>query len=272
MTTKPKRATKAAVPTPTAALTPKREPTERELATGREAGERLRARRKRVQVVGDPANPEQAGAPHNDESLFADALLDTFGTTSSDFISPLVRQLFEAMHRKGGNIIAELNAGLAIVAGVQPENETEAMLAVQMAATHNAAMTMLAAAQQQGTQVSIEVAGNFAVKLLRTYTAQIEALAKLRRKGEQTVRVEHVHVHSGGQAIVGHVNHSPGGGGGEPGNSNQPHTADNPRALAFAPGAPLLCPDAVGEPVPVASGEREVSVPNARRRGRKRSS
>ena len=34
-----------------------------------------------------------------------------------------------------------------------------------------------------------------AIKLLRTYTAQLEALAKLRRGGEQTVRVEHVHVH-----------------------------------------------------------------------------
>jgi hypothetical protein len=33
----------------------------------------------------------------------------------------------------------------------------------------------------------------------------VEALAKLRRGGEQTVRVEHVHVHEGGQAIVGNV-------------------------------------------------------------------
>ena len=34
---------------------------------------------------------------------------------------------------------------------------------------------------------------------------KIEVLAKLRRGGEQTVRVEHVHVHSGGQAVAGHV-------------------------------------------------------------------
>ena len=54
--------------------------------------------------------------------------------------------------------------------------------------------------------------GNVASKLLRTYTAQVEALAKLRRKGEQKVRVEHVHVHPGGQAIVGAVNHTPGPG------------------------------------------------------------
>jgi hypothetical protein len=34
---------------------------------------------------------------------------------------------------------------------------------------------------------------------------KIEVLAKLRRGGEQTVRVEHVHLHSGGQAVAGHV-------------------------------------------------------------------
>jgi hypothetical protein len=48
------------------------------------------------------------------------------------------------------------------------------------------------------------------MKLLRTYTAKVEVLAKLRRGGEQTVRVEHVDVHPGGQAIVGNV--TPGGG------------------------------------------------------------
>jgi len=46
--------------------------------------------------------------------------------------------------------------------------------------------------------------------LLRTYTAQVEALARLRRGGEQRVIVQHVNVNEGGQAIVGAVNH-PGG-------------------------------------------------------------
>jgi hypothetical protein len=51
----------------------------------------------------------------------------------------------------------------------------------------------------------LEASSNFAVKLLRTYTAQVDSLVKLRRGGEQTVRVEHVHVYPGGQAIVGSV-------------------------------------------------------------------
>ena len=42
-------------------------------------------------------------------------------------------------------------------------------------------------------------------KLARTFTAQVEALKRYRSRGEQTVRVEHVHVNEGGQAIIGDV-------------------------------------------------------------------
>jgi hypothetical protein len=42
-------------------------------------------------------------------------------------------------------------------------------------------------------------------KLNRIYAVQVAALDKHRRKGQQTVTVEHVHVHEGGQAIVGTV-------------------------------------------------------------------
>jgi hypothetical protein len=40
---------------------------------------------------------------------------------------------------------------------------------------------------------------------------QVEALQRYRGKGQQKVTVEHVHVRSGGQAIVGTIH--PGGGG-----------------------------------------------------------
>jgi hypothetical protein len=42
-------------------------------------------------------------------------------------------------------------------------------------------------------------------KLSRTYAVLLEALNRHRGKGQQKVTVEHVHVHSGGQAIVGTV-------------------------------------------------------------------
>src|SRR6185295_15095909 len=49
-------------------------------------------------------------------------------------------------------------------------------------------------------------------KLARTFTAQMEALKRYRTGGQQKVTVEHVHVHEGGQAIVGHVEQRTGGG------------------------------------------------------------
>jgi hypothetical protein len=42
-------------------------------------------------------------------------------------------------------------------------------------------------------------------KLARTFAAQVEALKKYRSAGEQTIRVQHVTVNDGGQAIVGNV-------------------------------------------------------------------
>ena len=46
-------------------------------------------------------------------------------------------------------------------------------------------------------------------KLSRTYATLLEALNRHRGKGQQKVTVEHVHVHSGGHAVVGVVE-SPG--------------------------------------------------------------
>ena len=89
----------------------------------------------------------------------------------------------------------------------------EALLATQMVYTHNLAISYLQRAAVKGqSSPAIELFTNFANRLLRTYTAQVLALKTYRSKGEQKVEVKHVHVHRGGQAIVGAVNHSTGGG------------------------------------------------------------
>ena len=99
----------------------------------------------------------------------------------------------------------DVNAALAAVDGTRPENEMAAMLAGQMAVTHALAMDMLSRTKRAGFIDGMHAYGALATKLLRTYTMQTEALAKLKRGGEQTVRVEHVHAYPGGQAVVGAV-------------------------------------------------------------------
>src|SRR5262245_19852743 len=136
-----------------------------------------------------------------------------------------------------------------------------------MAVRHAVALELMGRARRVGEIQQFDSAGNMAVKLLRTYVMQAEALAKLRRGGEQTVRVEHVHVYPGGQAVVGNVTTQSGGGGGQE-NGGQAHATTDPRAIAFAPGSPVWSADAERELVPVAGGERQEKVPNARRRKR----
>ncbi len=55
-----------------------------------------------------------------------------------------------------------------------------------------------------------------AAKVSRTWTALLEALNRYRGKGQQKVTVEHVHVHNGGQAVVGTVETTGGGTNGKP--------------------------------------------------------
>ncbi len=93
-------------------------------------------------------------------------------------------------------------------------------------------------------------------KLSRTYTMLLDALNRHRGKGQQKVTVEHVHVHQGGQAIVGAVE---AGGGVSHGNQRQPHA----KAISHAPVAPLWRQDEEREPVPLA-GHAERPLPDAR--------
>ena len=85
------------------------------------------------------------------------------------------------------------------------------MLAAQMVALHSAGMECLrrAAIQDQPSHAR-EANLALAAKLIRTYGLTLETLNKHRGKGQQTVRVEHVTVKAGGQAIVGNVKHSGG--------------------------------------------------------------
>ena len=105
---------------------------------------------------------------------------------------------FAAHHREVTS--TEINGALAVIDGMKPENDVEAMFLSQMVATNETAMRCLAMISKCDMITQMEIFGKLATKMLRTFTAQTEALAKLRRKGEQTVKV--VHVYPGRQAVV----------------------------------------------------------------------
>jgi hypothetical protein len=118
--------------------------------------------------------------------------------------------------------------------GSEPANEVEAMLLIQMATTHALTMKLARRLASVDTIQQTDSASVTLARLQRTFTTQVETLANLRRGGRQKMTVEHVHVHSGGQAIVGNVN--TGGGGEQIGNERQPHAAIDARTLALGAG------------------------------------
>ena len=147
--------------------------------------------------------------------------------------------------------------------GISPRDELEGMMAAQLIAAHNAAMecyrrAMIGEQTFEGRRENLAQAN----KLSRTYAALVEALNRHRGKGQQKVTVEHVHVHAGGQAVVGMVATPPGhpGGGDHSNIQEQPHA----KQIAHAPQPEMRRADAEREAVPVAS-DAERPRPAARR-------
>lgn len=54
----------------------------------------------------------------------------------------------------------------------------------------------------------INIYGNYGIKLLKLQLEMMQALDRLQRGNRQTVEVRHVHIHAGGQGVVGIVNAS----------------------------------------------------------------
>jgi hypothetical protein len=141
---------------------------------------------------------------HADEAAVGVSLLmEAIGTADPDFFRGLIKQFVDVADQNE----QELNFMLSVVKGIMPRDEVEAMLAAQMAATHKATMTLACRLNHAENIPQLDSAERAFNKLARTFTAQVEALKRYRSSGEQTVRVEHVTVNEGGQAIVGNVTH-----------------------------------------------------------------
>ena len=174
-----------------------------------------RAKRKPVKfktVESDSDNPAIALQDPDDPLRFV-KFSEALGTPDSELQSYLLDQAIQTFKgtvstngADNDKIAPSANNALAILNGIQPQDELEGMLAIQMISVHNMAMdtmqrAMLGGQTFEGRKVNV----NQATKMLRTFMAQMEALKKYRTGGQQKMIVEHVHVNEGGQAIVGTV-------------------------------------------------------------------
>ena len=93
----------------------------------------------------------------------------------------------------------------AILRGMGPRDQIEAMLAVQMLAVHNQAVEAMTAVQRVENPEIRKQYTSRAAKMLRIFMMQIEALKKYRGGTQQQMIIKRINVTEGGQAIVGQI-------------------------------------------------------------------
>jgi hypothetical protein len=162
----------------------------------------VRVRLKRIN-----ANEAQPYPPDGQHKEWWQRLKSAFGTASSAFVNASLIQLVSAARLPEGGISeTAVNAALAFIESAKPREEVECALVIQMACTHTATMAVLARlGGGHGGDRHVAMMATAAARLARAYATQVEALRRLRNGGSQFVRVEHVHINEGGQAIIGNV-------------------------------------------------------------------
>lgn len=147
----------------------------------------------------------------------------------------------------------------AFVAAMKPQSEIETALALQMCAAHEMTMKLSGHASRTNDRNALNDYNRMMNQTMRTFTAQVEALSKLRTGGKQQVEVRYVYVDARTQTVVNGRGQE---GDGLP-NSTQPH-APGTTGLPFAPGLPMWGADPRGDALRVASDQGPEAMPDAR--------
>jgi hypothetical protein len=204
-------------------------PIEAKAIAAYKAAKETRGPRLKVAIEGNSA---ELTPDHPDAAIGTLAIMRAIGTADLDFCDGLTLQLVNASKGQGPSEKA-VNFMLAVIKGIEPRDEIEAMLAAQMATVHMASMTFARRLASVDSIQQQDSASNAFNKLTRTFAAQMSALKEYRSKGEQKMTVQHVHVAEGGQAIVGNVTSPTEGVGARKKSEDQPH------ALGYAPGVAM---------------------------------
>jgi hypothetical protein len=208
-----------------------------------------------------PAKQPVTVAP-NDPDRLAGKYKQLGGSQSDDWNKQIADDTIQTLWFKNSDEKTRKQQSTAAIRGlmgINPKDELEGMIAAQLVAAHAAAMecyrrAMIGEQTFEGRRENL----NQANKLSRSWAVLLEALNRHRGKGQQRVTVEHVHVHAGGQAVVGAVA-TPGGG-----ERAKPEEQPHAKQITHAPESPLRSPDPPRELLPVA-GDAERPLPDARR-------
>ncbi len=139
----------------------------------------------------------------------ADPLAEATGARDPEVAARLAQQVISVLST--ANLEKEeekrrVKSALSLLKRIEPQNELEGLLAAQIIGVHETAMECL----QQSRLPAQTPAGRdtnlkHAVKFMGLFTKQLEALDRLRGKGQQKLTVERVNVEYGAQANVGTI-------------------------------------------------------------------
>lgn len=175
------------------------------------------------------------------------------GSKSDAFNNRMMAQVTDSIwlpkDTPGSAVQFVYNATAHALSGIAPRDELEGMMAVQLIAAHNAAMECYRRAMIPEQSSEFRSANlSQANKLSRTYVTLLEGLNRHRGKGQQKVTVEHVHVHAGGQAVVGLVET---GAKANPGGQLNSEDQCHAKQIAHEPQPEMQRADPLGNAVPI---------------------
>jgi hypothetical protein len=209
-----------------------------------------------------PATEKTTSVSINDPDSRAGTFKCLGGSDSDHWNNIIANQAVKSLwlkHSDEQTADSQRKAIVSALVGIGPKDEIEGMIAAQLLAAHNASMecyrrAMLGEQTFEGHRENL----NQANKLSRSFAILLDALNRHRGKGQQKVTVEHVHVHSGGQAVVGVLETA--------GARNAAQSEDHAHArqVTHAPQPTVRSEDKEREPVPIAR-DAERPLPDARR-------
>ena len=214
---------------------PKRTPDEQALVDTFADKSRLQAAPKlKLQAID---NDTEKLAFEGDTILEIAKLARAFGADDWEAAQHLANQLATTVPALSLNKSMEIatNTAISLMAGIAPRDTVEGLLAMQMVATHTAAMEHMRKLALQQPNIDIyDSINNRATKLMRTFAAQVEALNRYRNAGKQTITVNHIgqQVNANEAIAVGCL---PGEAGGIIKNGALPHVSQGNQRLNYRP-------------------------------------
>ncbi len=156
--------------------------------------DRARARNVVALFAGVSEDGRPSAQTIGNDTLTTMATLDACGTASPAWMDGITEQLMQLGGDDPEEQARTLGRGLTFLQGIQPKNELEAALGVQLFAANKLAMHMAARAGKATTGDGVTLWGGQFNKAARTMATLAEALTKLRSGGKQTVTVKHIHI------------------------------------------------------------------------------